>query len=369
MKTANLIVAAVLLACICGAANAADRRVVVFDCVMERSKGYEWAGAALGDFAAALIDAAPGFEAADTDGVSRLLRRYGYGFNQKSPFEVKDRIRENLGASAVLEGVCVASKAEFRFNGSIVDVKTGDIVSALDFKVAPFDIFKTQDKLRALLEKTLGTKIPGDRKKLIGTASKEACIDYYKGKALVEIGAYKEAAERLARAVRKDGKYVEPLIQLGRALMMATRYDAARKHLEKAVALEPANHRAWFLLGMAARLMRDVGVAERGMRKAVSLNAGDPDYRYQLALLYHENGLYNDAEREFLAAVRLDDGMVECWYGLAALYSARMERDKTLDALEKAVAAGGAKMRDRMRNDEDFRWLRSDARFKRLLSK
>lgn len=369
MKLKFLFVALVVATLLCAAADAADRRVVVFDFVVERSQGYEWVGLALSEYAAAVIDAVPGFESVDREAVNRLMRRYGYGLNEDSPFEVKDRIRVNLKGGIVVEGACSAGRNEMKLKGSIVDLETGDIVSALDFRVSPFDIFTAQKRLRTSLEKALGRRVKNDWKLLLGTGSKEAYSHFRKGKSLFEMGASEEAIGQLKQAVRKDGKFVEPYIVIGRAMLENAHYKSARDYFEKAVELSPGDHKVYLLLGIVSSIMRDIKAAERYMEKAISLNEDNPDSHYTLAGLYFADRRYEEAEREYRRTVEIDPGMAEGWYGLAVLYSIRGDKEKTLEVVAKAVETGGEPIQERMRNDRDFDWLKTQKDFIWLVGK
>ncbi|MFH1538082.1 MAG: tetratricopeptide repeat protein [bacterium] len=358
-----IVALALFMAALPGAAGAADRKVVVFDFIVERSRGYEWVGSALSEYAAAIVDSAQGFESVDRESVNRLLRRYGYGFNESSPFEVKDKIRIKLGGDIVVEGICRVGNGGMTLEGSIVDLEEGDIVSALDFRISNFDIFAAQKQLGERMEKAFRMKIKSDTNLLLGTASKEAYEHFRKGKSLFEMEVYEQAIDKLKKALEMDERFVEPYIVLGQALMESAKPDAAKKNLERAVELSPAGFKAYFLLGMASFFMYDREAAGRYFLKAISLKDDDPDLHYRLGSLYYLERDYDGAEREYKRALEIDPEMPEGWYGLAVLYSIRVDEKKTLEAVAKAVDAGGEKMQQRIRNDKDFDWLKTKKDF------
>ncbi|MEW5946621.1 MAG: tetratricopeptide repeat protein [bacterium] len=360
---ALVVMASALIAC----AEGAERRVVVFDFTPRQAKGYEWVGPALAEYVIALLRGAEGFSAVERAVVVRRLARLGYPPYTASPLEVKDRIREELGAGVIVEGDYDADRSSLRFRGSIIDMETGELVSNLQFRLSPFTVFDAQRELRSRLEKELGRKLKNDMRELLGTGSKEAYTEFCMGRALYESGSGAEAGASLEKAAGADPSYVAPLLLLGRINLEETRFETALKHLQKAVGEAPENPEAHFLLGYTMFFLRVLDGAQEHLRAAVRLKGAEPDYHYVSGMVHFENGELESALGEFRRVVELDPGFAEGWYKIAVVHSHRMEEEGVRSALEKAIETGGKDVQVRLEKDRDFDWLRDRTWFKALM--
>ncbi|RME02147.1 MAG: tetratricopeptide repeat protein, partial [Deltaproteobacteria bacterium] len=77
---------------------------------------------------------------------------------------------------------------------------------------------------------------------------------------------------------------------------------------------------------------------------------------------------YRDALRAYAQAVKLDFELPVTWYNIACSHARLAEKEKALDALEKAIEAGFDAF-DYAAQDPDLAPLRGDERFEALISK
>ena len=86
-----------------------------------------------------------------------------------------------------------------------------------------------------------------------------------------------------------------------------------------------------------------------------------------LGCLYTEMGRYEDGLRADREMVGLQPHSPLAWYNLACSLSLTGQTDDAFDALGRAIALGYSDA-DWMQDDEDFKPIRSDPRFARLLA-
>ena len=86
-----------------------------------------------------------------------------------------------------------------------------------------------------------------------------------------------------------------------------------------------------------------------------------------LGCLYTEMGRFQDGLRADREMVRLEPGSPTAWYNLACSLALTQHADDAFGALEKAIILGYDDA-DWMRDDEDFKPIRQDPRFARLLA-
>jgi serine/threonine protein kinase/tetratricopeptide (TPR) repeat protein len=193
------------------------------------------------------------------------------------------------------------------------------------------------------------------------------------GSTRIQQGRYSEAIEPLNQSlkIRKTG---DGMSNLATAYFQSKRYTDAARSLEEATTLDAKNYEIWGNLGDAyywAPGMR--GRAADAYRKALELGEEqrrvNPRDAHMLSYLAEYHAMLGEKQRAQLRigeAEKLAPRDPEVLYYAAMVYVQAGDQKKSLDKLERAVAAGypAAGVRD----TPNFSVLESDPRFRALIS-
>jgi Tfp pilus assembly protein PilF len=152
------------------------------------------------------------------------------------------------------------------------------------------------------------------------------------GLTLADQGKTEEATRELGRAIELAPKDPFPRHELAALLMDEGDYRAAIGHLKDVVRLEAENFEAWLDLGIC----------------------------------YAQKGFYAEAERAYASAQKLQPEDLLLNYNVSALYALWGKPRESLDALRRALAADGAKVRGWLQSDPMFDALKGTAEFEEL---
>jgi len=100
--------------------------------------------------------------------------------------------------------------------------------------------------------------------------------------------------------------------------------------------------------------------------KSIELQPGYMDAWYNKGLSLIKLERFEDALEAYNKAIELkpDDGMV--WYNKACVYSLKKDKESTLQCLSRAIELL-AKSKKQAKEDEDFKWLWKDEKFKKII--
>ena len=174
---------------------------------------------------------------------------------------------------------------------------------------------------------------------------------------------FAEGLDEVRRAVRLDPLSPYVNTEFGRALMWAGQYDEAIDQLRKAIALEPSRNRPYGLLARALSLQGKNAEATTVRDDAVKRGAWlasrrAPEDSCVLARLGRRD--------EVLAIVQWQlNNPAAGTRNVAQTYSCLGDSERTLEYLEKALAANEPNLAEIVRSP-DLAWMRTNPRFATL---
>ena len=180
---------------------------------------------------------------------------------------------------------------------------------------------------------------------------------------LVLQGRFAEGLDEVSRAVRLDPLSPYVTTEFGRALIWTGRYDEAIDQLRKAIALEPSRNRPYALLALALSLQgknaEALAVHDDAVKRGAQLAAGPGfDYPCVLAKLGRRDEVLAIAQRQLSAP-----GVGA--RGVAQTYACLGDAERTLEYLEKALAANEPNLAE-IAQSPDLAWMRTNPRFAAL---
>jgi tetratricopeptide (TPR) repeat protein len=143
----------------------------------------------------------------------------------------------------------------------------------------------------------------------------------------------------------------------------------AVQQLERCLAASPSNPELNFSLGTAYSRVRNQTAAGSYLRAAAKLDPDNAEYRRVLGVFYRNSNLLDKALEELDFALKLDPFYAPAWYDLASIYATVKNRDRALACLDQAVLTGGAAYVRAVKSDQDFDWLKRDARYLEIIRK
>ena len=185
-------------------------------------------------------------------------------------------------------------------------------------------------------------------------------------------GKYQEAVDALQRSVAlRPG--VESYLNLGAAYFYLRRYDDATESLQRALSIDDKDWQNWGNLAdtlyqipaRRAEAMDAYGKAIQRAKARLDLNPRDATLLACSADYYAMLDQDRQAREQLARALELTSADAEVLFRAAILHNHFGETDKTLEYLNKAVAAGYSPIV--IRDTPDFDRLKSDPRFRLLL--
>jgi Flp pilus assembly protein TadD len=116
------------------------------------------------------------------------------------------------------------------------------------------------------------------------------------GRALADVGNFREALEVLARAHTPENPDWRVLSVQGACLDQLGRPDEARRYYDSALKIVPDEPTVLSNLGLSYALSKDLPNAEKVLRRAQERGATDPRVRQNLALVIGLQGRFAEAE-------------------------------------------------------------------------
>jgi serine/threonine-protein kinase len=180
---------------------------------------------------------------------------------------------------------------------------------------------------------------------------------------LIVQGRFEEGLAAVRRAVRLDPLSPYANTEFGRALIWAGQYDEGIDQLRKAIALEPSRNRPYSLLARALSLQgknaEALTVRDDAMKRGALLGSGPAaDYPCVLARLGRREEVLALLQRQL-------DAPGAGARSVAQTYACLQDPERTLEYLEKAVAANEPNLAEILQSP-DLAWMRTNSRFATL---
>jgi len=209
------------------------------------------------------------------------------------------------GVRAFLEGYDSETKALTEVDGKS-DIKLGKLVLqplAATSRGLLSSTDETAGKAQKDYDKALDEAASGDLQSAIASLRKATSRDADYGSAWLTLGMIEwrrgdrlEARKSLLEAVRADGAFALPLIQLASLEAAAGDWQLVLEHSQKAIALNPAAFpSAYALNAMAHVSLQQVDAAEKSAREGLRLDTGHeyPELEFSLGVV-----LFSESEVE-----------------------------------------------------------------------
>jgi Flp pilus assembly protein TadD len=158
------------------------------------------------------------------------------------------------------------------------------------------------------------------------------------GKALADVGRYKEAAEVLGRAHLPERPDWRILSAQGAVADQMGDHGLAQRYYEAALKIVPGEPTVLSNLGLSYALSKKLPQAERTLREADAGKHADPRVRQNLALVLGLQGRFGEAE----AVLRRDLTQAEAAANVAAIRGL-VSQPNSWKAIKQAEAKGGSK--------------------------
>lgn len=184
---------------------------------------------------------------------------------------------------------------------------------------------------------------------------------------LINIGKFDEAIEKLERARQLNP--LSPIIEtdIGLALLCARRYQSAIEQLEPVVAENPEMILPRALLAAA---LEGIGETDRAFAENLRILGleGRKDLAERLGKIRETEGMTKAFETWLAETLKVDSEGRGPALNLAFLYASLKNKEKTLDALEKAYEDGEPTL-SQIKFSAKYDFIREEERFQRLLEK
>ena len=186
--------------------------------------------------------------------------------------------------------------------------------------------------------------------------------------ALVARGDFDRAIVEGKRSVELDPLSMINNADLGNTYFFSRRYDEAVSALKKAIEIDPRSYLAHYYLGEVLQQKGQAAEAIAEYKKAVELD-DDPQALALLGQAYARSGNRNDAEKILARLTEEAKTRYVSAYNMALMFLGLGEKEKALDALERAYNEGAGNDIYCIRVDPMLDELRKDPRFEALAEK
>lgn len=165
-------------------------------------------------------------------------------------------------------------------------------------------------------------------------------ILYYKGKALMYTGAYKEAAQTYTDIISQYGEEAHVYADRAYTYQKTGEYDKGLEDYDKAIALEANNYEYYF---RKYYLLRDMGrdnEAKEVLSKAAQLEVKTKADKFNLAKIHYYQGLYDQAFPELSESFA--NGFIDAYFYIGEIYTNKKDYSTAKYYYEKYIEEGGA---------------------------
>ena len=143
-------------------------------------------------------------------------------------------------------------------------------------------------------------------------------------------------------------------------------YESALKAYNKAIELKPNDEGIWNNKGIVLKHLGKHEDALKAYEKAIELKPNEAVMWYNKGSTLLKLGKFEEALKAFDKAIELDPNDSDAWFNRACYYSLKKNKKESLTNLKKAIELN-SKSKEDAKKDEDFKFLREDKDFKKLV--
>ena len=191
------------------------------------------------------------------------------------------------------------------------------------------------------------------------------------GRALNFEKRYDDALDAFARAIELQPELTEAWLGKAKVLRRLKRYEEAFLANDKAIELtanQPLEHgKVWHERGNILKNIKRYSEAVDSYGKAINLNQNSSDSWKMHGYVLTKLGHYPEALASLEKGIELNPTLGGSYYNLAYFYAAQGESELAIASLVRAIELY-PKFKETLGSDPDFASLRTDDRFRQLLS-
>lgn len=164
-------------------------------------------------------------------------------------------------------------------------------------------------------------------------------ILYYKGKALMCSGLYKEAAETYTEIINQYGEEAHTLADRAYTYQKTGEHDKGLNDYDKAIALEANNYEYYF---RKYYLLRDMGrdtEAKELLSQAAQIEVKTKADKFNLAKVHFYQGLFDQAFPELSESFA--NGFIDAYFYIGEIYTNKKDYSTAKYYYEKYIEEGG----------------------------
>ncbi|NLL00542.1 MAG: tetratricopeptide repeat protein [Clostridiales bacterium] len=164
-------------------------------------------------------------------------------------------------------------------------------------------------------------------------------ILYYKGKALMSTGAYKNATEIYTDIIDKFGEEAQVLADRAYTYQKTGDYDKGLDDYDKAIALDPNNYEYYFGEFSLLREMGRDDQAQEVLTRAAEIEVKSKADKFNLAKIHFYQGLYDQAFPELSESFA--NGFIDAYFYIGEIYTNKKDYSTAKYYYEKYIEEGG----------------------------
>ena len=164
-------------------------------------------------------------------------------------------------------------------------------------------------------------------------------ILYYKGKALMYSGAYKDAAETYTEIINQYGEEAQILADRAYTYQKTSEFDKGLDDYDKAIALEANNYEYYF---RKYNLLKDMGrdtEAKEVLNQAAQIEVKTKADKFSLARVHFYQGLFDQAFPELSESFA--NGFIDAYFYIGEIYTSKKDYSTAKYYYEKYIEEGG----------------------------
>lgn len=164
-------------------------------------------------------------------------------------------------------------------------------------------------------------------------------ILYYKGKALMTIGAYGEAEDAYTKIIDKFGEDVQVLADRAYTYQKTGEYEKSLEDYGKAISLKPNQYEYYFGKYYLLQEMGRTVDAQAVLDEAANIDIKTKADKYNLAKVHFYQGLYDQAFPELSESFA--NGFAESYFYIGEIYNIKKDYSTARYYYEKYIEEGG----------------------------
>jgi len=164
-------------------------------------------------------------------------------------------------------------------------------------------------------------------------------ILYYKGKLLMTVGAYEEAADIYTQIIERFGEDTQVLGDRAYAYQMTGDFDKSVEDYDKAIAIKPSQYEYYFGKYYLLQEMGKTTEAQAVLDEAAKLEVKTKEDKYNLARIHFYQGLHDQAFPELSESFA--NGFADSYFYIGEIYSIKKDYSTAKYYYEKYIEEGG----------------------------